>query len=312
MYEAKLISDLVAKSQSVDLVIERRQWNVDGTWKMPSKSEFWDQLVLAILSSQQPSGHDSHLDIFSRLEPFPLALVSYERLTDAQVEAVIKEAGLRMGATKTEQMRKSYKWLFGKQDGWSKVSPGLERLLEQRNTSPTPEHKTFERTTARFLDMMLAGIGPKQARNVLQLLGLTRYEIPLDSRVSGWLEENLGWYISRDSLSDAEEYEFWLDRLQLACETARVLPTIFDAAAFEVGKRNRSSESRTTCIGYVNRNGQVVIRNTSLPGTDHLQKVYQLGCSLCGNIYGANGTDIFQRKCPNCQSGAKGLSYENA
>ena len=29
----------------------------------------------------------------------------------------------------------------------------------------------------------LAGFGPKQARNLLQGLGLTRYEIPIDSRI---------------------------------------------------------------------------------------------------------------------------------
>lgn len=49
--------------------------------------------------------------------------------------------------------------------------------------------------------------------------------------------------------------------------------------------------------GYVNRNGQVVIRNTGLPGTDHVQTIYQLACSHCGHNYGANGSDIFERKC---------------
>jgi hypothetical protein len=69
----------------------------------------------------------------------------------------------------------------------------------------------------------------------------------------------------------------------------------------------------TTDVGYINKNGQVVIRNTGLPGTDHNQKVYQLGCSHCGHVYGANGTDIFERKCPekSCDvgGGADGLPY---
>jgi hypothetical protein len=66
----------------------------------------------------------------------------------------------------------------------------------------------------------------------------------------------------------------------------------------------------TTRPGYVNRNSQVVIRNTNLPGTDHGQTVYQLACVTCGHVYGANGSDIFERKCPNCQGGADGLPYE--
>lgn len=68
-------------------------------------------------------------------------------------------------------------------------------------------------------------------------------------------------------------------------------------------------EVSTTQPGYVSRNGQVVIRDTGLPGTDHLQTVYQLGCSDCGHVYGANGSDIHLRLCPNCQGGAMGLSY---
>ena len=69
-------------------------------------------------------------------------------------------------------------------------------------------------------------------------------------------------------------------------------------------------ENRTTAIGYVNRNSQVVIRNTGLPGTDHGQTVYQIACSLCGRVYGANGSDIFERKCPRCQNGKPGLDFE--
>ena len=65
----------------------------------------------------------------------------------------------------------------------------------------------------------------------------------------------------------------------------------------------------TTEPGYVNRNAQTNIRATDLPGTDHLQKIYVLRCGGCGHEYGANGSDIFQRKCPNCQGGAVDLQY---
>ena len=30
-------------------------------------------------------------------------------------------------------------------------------------------------------------------------------------------------------------------------------------------------------------------------------------CRRCGEIYGCNGTDAWQRKCPSCQQGAAGL-----
>ena len=66
----------------------------------------------------------------------------------------------------------------------------------------------------------------------------------------------------------------------------------------------------TTEIGYVNSNGQVTIRDTGLTGTDKYQRVYQLACSKCGHNYGANGSDIHDRKCPNCGDGQPGLSVQ--
>ena len=63
----------------------------------------------------------------------------------------------------------------------------------------------------------------------------------------------------------------------------------------------------STKSGHVNRNNQVVIRNTGLSGTDHGQKVYQMACAICGEVYDANGTDTHLRKCSKCQGGAPGL-----
>ena len=70
-----------------------------------------------------------------------------------------------------------------------------------------------------------------------------------------------------------------------------------------------NSDGGTTRLGYVNRNGQTNIRATDLPGNDHLQRIYVLSCGRCGHEYGANGSDIFQRKRPHCQGGAPGLRY---
>jgi Zn finger protein HypA/HybF involved in hydrogenase expression len=51
------------------------------------------------------------------------------------------------------------------------------------------------------------------------------------------------------------------------------------------------------------------MRATGLSGNDHLQFIYVLRCEACGHEYGANGSDIFQRRCPNCQGGKPGLRY---
>ena len=64
----------------------------------------------------------------------------------------------------------------------------------------------------------------------------------------------------------------------------------------------------TTKPGYRNRNGQVVVSRTELPGTDNNQYVYLMRCTHCDHEYGANGSDIFQRKCPRHQGGRPGLA----
>jgi hypothetical protein len=73
--------------------------------------------------------------------------------------------------------------------------------------------------------------------------------------------------------------------------------------------RHRGTSSRTTAPGYRNRNGQTVLRSTGLAGTDYGQSVYVLQCGGCKHEYGANGSDIFQRRCQACQGGRPGLVY---
>ena len=69
--------------------------------------------------------------------------------------------------------------------------------------------------------------------------------------------------------------------------------------------RNRG----TTVAGFVSRNDQTVLRKTDLPGTDNNQFVYVLRCGKCSHEYGANGSDIWQRRCPSCSGGQPGLCF---
>ena len=62
----------------------------------------------------------------------------------------------------------------------------------------------------------------------------------------------------------------------------------------------------TTRIGFVNRNGQELVRRTEKQGTDYPQYVYVLKCQHCGNEYGATGQGVQGRRCPRCQDGRPG------
>jgi hypothetical protein len=121
----------------------------------------------------------------------------------------------------------------------------FNRLAEQRALKPERKHARRERDAAHFAAINLDGIGPKQSRNLWQWLGLTRYEVPLDSRVVGWINRNLSIQVDAEKLSDDRYYERVVDYLQDACDRAGVLPCVFDAAAFD----NTNTLAECRCDG---------------------------------------------------------------
>jgi tRNA G26 N,N-dimethylase Trm1 len=63
------------------------------------------------------------------------------------------------------------------------------------------------------------------------------------------------------------------------------------------------AKQSTTKRGYENRNGQVVQRRQRKSENHRYANAYLLKCKHCEAEYSANGCDIYQRKCPNCQGG---------
>ena len=62
-------------------------------------------------------------------------------------------------------------------------------------------------------------------------------------------------------------------------------------------------------IGYLNPHGQRCCGRSGMPGTDHRQYAYKTECTICGYVYGTNGSDMHKRRCPECQEGAAGIKY---
>lgn len=84
------------------------------------------------------------------------------------------------------------------------------------------------------------------------------------------------------------------------------LPVYGAATRVDEKKRERRSGNSTT-TGAVNRNEQIVLGPSDAAPSLHGQRVYTMRCGRCDHRYGANGCDVFQRKCPNCQGGAAGI-----
>ena len=67
------------------------------------------------------------------------------------------------------------------------------------------------------------------------------------------------------------------------------------------------SATATTTPGYVNPNGQMVVRDTGFASESRAgQRVYEMRCGQCGFQYGSNGIDCEKRLCPGHQGGVVG------
>ncbi|MGB9611916.1 MAG: hypothetical protein ACPL7M_13180 [Bryobacteraceae bacterium] len=139
--------------------------------------------------------------------------------------------GIRRNETIARQLEENLGRLEA--GGWRLVEKLAQRLSRQRAREPVRSDAALEREAARAVAELFKGVGPKQSRNLWQDLGLTRYEIPLDSRITKWLK-GMGFPIpvSANSLGDAPYYDFALDGVQFLCAKAQVLPCVLDAAIF--------------------------------------------------------------------------------
>ncbi len=91
--------------------------------------------------------------------------------------------------------------------------------------------KQAEREIADYVDTMFKGFGSIEARIFLQHLGLIKYEIPIDSVVSDWLNNfNFPIKLSTTALQDRNYYHFVSDGIQLLCKKANVYPCVLEAA----------------------------------------------------------------------------------
>lgn len=128
-----------------------------------------------------------------------------------------------------------------------------------------------------------------------------RFDPHTESQRRGWWQAELSDDLREllEEYGDASEPEL---RAQVLTTLGRELPPT--ASGDPSGGSGYSTRP-----GFTNANGQTVVRPTGLPGTDYGQRVYVLRCGRCGDEYGANGSDIFQRKCPACQGGKPGLFF---
>ena len=222
----KPYSDFVERHKSHSIVKERIDRNLKHIDVAISKGRFWRALVGCLLTTQQRSGPSSRVAIFLNTDD---PVLDFDYCSTAKnlpkiVEETLSKNGLRRTERIADEIDLAVSWL--KQNGWSAVKSQLDLI-----SSHTSAKK--ERSVARFLQEHFKGIGPKQSRNLIQWMGLSKYEIPLDSRMVKVLRElQFPVPLSAIALADEHYYCFIEDGIQKLMAEIGVYPCVFDACAF--------------------------------------------------------------------------------
>lgn len=196
-------------------------------------------MIMCLLTSQQRSGPNSTVGQFLRLDPFP---VTMERLTETNnVEEFVKDILKENGLTRYVNRISSF---FA--SNYRKIEERNWKIINDLKELKIADSKIKERNIADNLANDFKGFGPKQSRNFLQALGLTKYEIPIDSRITTWLN-HFGFPVTLTSspLGDKGYYHFVSDGIQELCEKAEIYPCILDAAIFSSFDNNEWTDENT-------------------------------------------------------------------
>lgn len=227
--DAARIKEIVGQQAQNQFVRKRRLKNLAKTKPRVTRAAFWACMVKMRLTSVQKSGPNSHVNKFNKSKPFPL---NYKSLCAAKkpkafIAHTLKEAGgIRFVPTIADQLVSNFTNLENGE--WGPTLERCNRLL--RSDSATEEKEVADYINDNFL-----GFGPKQSRNLLQELGLTRYEIPIDSRITKWLNEfRFPVRLNASALADRHYYNFVSKGIQMLCAKANVYPCILDASIFSM------------------------------------------------------------------------------
>ena len=210
-------------------VQSRRAKNLQKDKPAITKDDFWYWMVVCLLTTQQRSGPTSAVTRFANKQPFPLAYSECLRQGDLLNSFVWHEitdfGGLRFSGRISGELVANLHYLESN-NGWYRTMAILDKLRLNQTVE-------CEREAADYIDDKFDGFGPKQSRNLLQCLGLTKYEIPIDSRITDWLNDfGFPVRLSAAALADHNYYNFVLEGFQQLCEQCRVYPCELDAAIF--------------------------------------------------------------------------------
>jgi hypothetical protein len=226
--DIRLVKDICQQQCDHSLYKERMSVNIRHTKLRLKKEALWKIIINCLLTTQQRSGKDSAINKFLRSKKYgaiKLAVVLGKKdrkfHINKQLNSVWRANVISEHAASILEYLERTNW---------------QLLYEINSKSSYKRTRETEREFAKSIaeNKELIGLGPKQARNLLQMTGYSIYEIPIDSRITDWLNANdiFPFKLSSKSLSDNNFYGFLNDAIIELCARAGVEPCLFDAAVF--------------------------------------------------------------------------------
>ena len=222
------------------------QINIKKNPKKITRSKFWFHLVSCLLTTQQRSGKGSRVINFLNQSPFPLDFKqcgSQENL-EKYVYAQIEKNGLRFKEKIAKEVSLNYSILKEKTN-WDDILTVL-RQMNPEKTITEDEQIKVERLAADKIKEKFIGIGLKQSRNLLKDLNLSKWEIPIDTRVINWISGRIGaanperFLVTTSGLGSEKYYLYIQGVLQELSKKAEVYPCVLDAIIWESGEKKQT------------------------------------------------------------------------
>ncbi len=218
---------------------KRRERNVEKQNILVNKNTVIKTMLMCLLTSQQRSGPNSVVGQFLIKEPFQITVEHLAQIDNIEnfVKQNLKENNLTRYINRISRF-------FAR--NIEKIQNENWIIIQELNDLKDKDSKQIERKFADKLSENYDGFGPKQSRNFLQALGLTKYEIPIDSRITKWLND-FGFPVTLTSspLGDKGYYHFVSDGIQELCEKAEIYPCMLDAAIFSSYDNGEWTEENT-------------------------------------------------------------------
>ncbi len=221
---------LVEQNKNKPLAAQRLAQNVLRLEPLDlSEENIWRVLVGCNVTTQQRSGPNSAVSKFLQSDSPALDLNRCKGSRNVQVliEKECAKARLRRSTIIGGYLAQTLDNLENKR-GWEELQTQLASL-EKGTTLQT------ERDIAAYLSSgKFPGLGLKQSRNFLQSIGLSRYEVPLDSRVLKRLREfGANFVPSGSAMVDEAVYLFVQDLVQRIAKELDIYPCELDACIFD-------------------------------------------------------------------------------